>query len=203
MCDLRGARLVVRATRDISIDEEVLIDYGDSARPQWRCLASYGFVPSVDGGGGGIDAGVYPDVATTDGDGDDGHANVVEDGDVAELWVNGRRFEVDSMSVPFELVEVAAARGLLDDDDSPIDEIKGGAVGGEVGALSPSVARFIARRATDTAYNLILEPDVASSEEDWDDPEFVRAMGLAAALRRSQRRVLLAFAENLKEFYTA
>ncbi len=224
MCDIREARLVVRATRDIATGEEVLIDYGDSARPQWRCLASYGFVPSDDGGGAEAEV----DDAASD-EGDDGDVDVVnssvddrddnevivavEDGDVAELWMNGRRFEVDSMSVPFELVEVAAAQALLDDDYSIderdlVDLVDGdeeaevGPTGGDADALSPSVARAIAKRATETAFNLILEPDAACSEEDWDDPEFVRAMSLAAALRWSQHRVLLTFAENLKEFYS-
>merc|ERR1712038_1490376 len=34
--------LVVRALANIEENEEVLIDYGDSSRPAWRCLASYG-----------------------------------------------------------------------------------------------------------------------------------------------------------------
>ncbi|KAL3823559.1 hypothetical protein ACHAXA_002900 [Cyclostephanos tholiformis] len=216
--DLREARLVVRATRDIMMGEEVLIDYGDSTRPQWRCLASYGFVPSEEV------EGVWSDGD----DDDDSNANIVnasvydrkdsevavaEDDDVAELWMNGRRFEVDSLSVPFELVEVAAAQALLD-DDAPISEfdledgdeedegIEGGLIGENAGSLAPSVARAIAKRATETAFNLIIEPEIASLEEDLETPGFVCAMSLAASLRWSQHRVLLTFAENLKEFYS-
>ena len=62
------------------------------------------------------------------------------------------------------------------------------------------MARAIAKRARETALNLILEPETAGPEEDWDAPEFVRAMSLAASLRWSQHRVLLAFAENLMAF---
>lgn len=38
---------------------------------------------------------------------------------------------------------------------------------------------------------------MVDSEEDWDSPEFVHAASLAALLRWSQHKVLLAFAENL------
>ena len=223
MFDLREARLVVRATREITRGEEVLIDYGGSARPQWRCLASYGFVPSEEAEAEADDEGnaviVDNDACEEDRHDDDDDVVAFEDGDVAELWMNGRRFEVDALSVPFELVEVAAAQALLD-DDAPIDEydfsdddddddgyeeeeeeVEGGTgEGGGAAALAPSVARAIAMRATETAFNLILEPETAGPEEDWDAPEFVRAMSLAASLRWSQHRVLLAFAENLMAF---
>jgi hypothetical protein len=231
--DLGGARLVVRATREIARGEEVLVDYGGSARPQWRCLASYGFVPSGGGEAEADDEGnavVVDDDACEedrcddddDDDDDDGDDDVVfEDGDVAELWMNGRRFEVDALSVPFELVEVAAAQALLDDDasideydfsdddddddddgyDEEEEDVEGGTgEGGGAAALAPSVARAITKRATETAFNLILEPETVGPEEDWDAPEFVRAMSLAASLRWSQHRVLLAFAENLMAF---
>ncbi|KAL3775392.1 hypothetical protein ACHAW5_009949, partial [Stephanodiscus triporus] len=127
MCDLRGARLVVRANRDIARGEETLLD--DDAS-----IDEYGL------------------------DDDDG------------------------------------------EDEVEVVEVGGGTGGGGSGliTLAPSVARAIAERATETAFNLILEPEAASSEEDWDAPEFVRAMSLAASLRWSQHRVLLAFAQNLK-----
>ncbi len=48
MCNTQDAKLVVRATRDIAEGEEVLIDYGDSARPAWRCLTLYVFVQEYD-----------------------------------------------------------------------------------------------------------------------------------------------------------
>ena len=232
--DLGGARLVVRATREIARGEEVLVDYGGSARPQWRCLASYGFVPSGEAEAEADDEGNaviadddaceedrYDDDDDDDDDDDGGDDVVFEDGDVAELWMNGRRFEVDALSVPFELVEVAAAQALLDDDasideydfsdddddddddgyDEEEEDVEGGTgEGGGAAALAPSVARAITKRATETAFNLILEPETVGPEEDWDAPEFVRAMSLAASLRWSQHRVLLAFAENLMAF---
>lgn len=72
MCDTHGARLVVRALRDVAAGEEVLIDYGDSARPAWRCLTSYGFVPEYDVDSEAEEVGQNPE-------------------NVAELWMNGMR----------------------------------------------------------------------------------------------------------------
>jgi hypothetical protein len=40
--------LVVRTTRQVEAGSELLIDYGESARPAWKCLLSYGFVPTND-----------------------------------------------------------------------------------------------------------------------------------------------------------
>lgn len=186
MCDLQEARLVVRATRDLLEGEEVLIDYGDSARPNWRCLTSYGFVPDHE-----INSNVVDEDYTKD---------------VAELWMNGLRFEVDTQSVPYDLVEVAAAQILLDqdlDDQQQEEDEEDGDENEEVLELSPLVARVIAKRAREAAFNLILEPDVDDSEEVWDAPEFVHAMNLAALLRWSQHKVLMAFAENLLLFATS
>lgn len=191
LCCSQNAKLVVRAVRDMVEGEEVLIDYGDSARPAWRCLTSYGFVPEYD---------VNSEVEVVD----EEHVE-----NVAELWMNGLRFEVDTQSVPFDLVEVAAAQALLDhsfddDDHDGIDEEEaeafGASVGGGAGMLTPFVARAIAKRATEAAFNLVTEPEMVNSEEDWDSPEFVHAMSLAALLRWSQHKVLLAFAENLELF---
>ncbi|KAL7538214.1 hypothetical protein ACHAXR_008368 [Thalassiosira sp. AJA248-18] len=179
MCDMQNAKLVVRATRDMMEGEEVLIDYGDSARPTWRCLTSYGFVPEYD-----IDSEVV----------DEENAE-----NVAELWMNGLRFEIDPHSVPFDLVEVAAAQALLDGEmeEEEEDEHLGG------GMLTPFVARAIAKRATDAAFNLITEPEMVDSEEDWDSPELIHAACLAMQLRWSQHKVLLAFAENLNLLFSS
>lgn len=178
MCDLHEAKLVVRASRDLLEGEEVLIDYGDSARPAWRCLTSYGFVPQY---------------CMSDNEDDDHIENV------AELWMNGLRFEVDPHSIPYDLVEVAAAQTLLDhgfdEEEVKEEEEKAGN-----GVLSPKVANTIAKRATDAAFHLLLEHELGNSEEDWESPDLVHAGSLAASLRWSQHRVLLAFADNLRRF---
>jgi hypothetical protein len=179
MCDMHEAKLVVRALRDIDEGEEVLLDYGDSARPAWRCLTSYGFVPEYD-----INA-------------DTNDEEPIEN--VAELWMNGLRFEVDPQSVPYDLVEVAAAQTML---DYSVDEEEFAAEEEEIenGMLTPLVARTIADRATEAAVNLIIESEDGDSEEDvvWDAPEFVQAASLANRLRWSQHEVLMAFAKNLR-----
>ena len=179
MCDMHEAKLVVRALRDVDEGEEILIDYGDSARPAWRCLTSYGFVPDYE-----------PNA-------DAGDEEPVEN--VAELWMNGLRFEVDPQSVPYDLVEVAAAQTMLDysvDEDEFEEEEEEI----ENGMLTPLVARTIADRATETAVNLIIEAedDGDSEDEVWDAPGFVQAARLANRLRWSQHEVLMAFAKNLR-----
>lgn len=183
MCDMHEAKLVVRALRDIDEGEEVLIDYGDSARPAWRCLTSYGFVPDVNNLDTGDDEGPVENVA--------------------ELWMNGLRFEIDPQSVPYDLVEVAAAQTMLDysvDEDEFQEEEE--EIGN--GMLTPLVARTIADRATETAVNLIIETDtvdVDSEDEAWEHPGFVQAARLANRLRWSQHEVLMAFAQNLRSLY--
>lgn len=183
--DMHDASLVVRASRDLAAGEEVRINYGDAARPAWRCLTSYGFVPEYDDAEAG-----------SGGEGGDSAENV------AELWMHGRRFEVEPHSVPVELVEVATVQAMLDSQDNDgrkeNEEVEGDGDGGDM--LTPSVARAIAKRATEAAFNLITEPEAANAEEEWDDPEYVRSASLAALLCWSQHRTLLVFAENLKLF---
>eukprot|EP00573_Skeletonema_grethae_P012186 CAMPEP_0201691888 /NCGR_PEP_ID=MMETSP0578-20130828/4923_1 /ASSEMBLY_ACC=CAM_ASM_000663 /TAXON_ID=267565 /ORGANISM="Skeletonema grethea, Strain CCMP 1804" /LENGTH=492 /DNA_ID=CAMNT_0048177167 /DNA_START=7 /DNA_END=1485 /DNA_ORIENTATION=- len=178
MCDMHEAKLVVRALRDIDEGEEVLIDYGDSARPAWRCLTSYGFVPDYD---------LNADVSDEE---------PIEN--VAELWMNGLRFDVDPNSVPYDLVEVAAAQTML---DYSVDENEFTQEEEEIenGMLTPLVARTIADRATEAAINLVIETEDGNAEEDvWDAPEFVQAASLAHRLRWSQHEVLMKFAMNLR-----
>ena len=71
---------------------------------------------------------------------------------------------------------------------------------GDSDGLPPFVARAIIKRATDSAFNLVTEPDEESNTEDDFEPGSLLAMNLATNLRWSQHKVLMAFAENLKEF---
>lgn len=168
--DMHKAKLVVRATKDISNDEEVFIDYGDSARPAWKCLNSYGFVPEYDP-----------------------KHDVTEDGfveNVAELWMNGLRFEVDPRSIPFDLVEVGKEQAMLDGDLAIETDINDG-------ALSPAVVKAIAKRSSEAALHLLLVPDISNGDND--SPEFRHSAKLAVALRKSQYKVLETFTDNLKD----
>lgn len=85
---LEERALVVRAMVDLEANDQVLIDYGDSAWPSWRCLASYGFVPECHG----------------------------ED-DVAEVYVRGRCFEVGPTTIPVDLVATASTVDVYDQEE--------------------------------------------------------------------------------------
>eukprot|EP00957_Ditylum_brightwellii_P125510 9566974-Ditylum_brightwellii.AAC.1 len=92
--------LVVRTIRDIEANGELLLDYGESARPAWRCLASYGFVPDYR-------------IPSEDEEADEEQ----DEGDTAEVYMNGVRYEVGPTNVPSEMVEGAAASLFADEID--------------------------------------------------------------------------------------
>jgi hypothetical protein len=166
--DIHDAKLVVRAIKDLMSDEEVLIDYGDSARPAWKCLNSYGFIPLYEP-----------------------KNDVSEDGfveNVAELWMNGLRFEVDPHSIPFDLVEVGKEQAMLDGELAIETDINDE-------TLSPAAVKAIAKRSSEAALHLLLVPDVSDKD---DSPEYRHSAQLAVALRRAQYNVLEAFTDNLK-----
>jgi hypothetical protein len=88
-------------------------------RPQWRCLASYGFVPLEEAKAeakGGLRAGagagykgegspaIVKDPSKEDHKDDNNDNNVFKDGDVVEFWMNGQRFDIHAMLVLFDLV---------------------------------------------------------------------------------------------------
>jgi SET domain len=187
-----GDYLVVRALFDMNQDEEVLIDYGDGARPAWKCLLSYGFVPLYD--------------------------SAQADNNLAEVYMMGKRYEVSAETIPVEMVmEVAAATsagaaaelGLQGDDelDTPIAAIP------DV-KLTPEAATRIAERCEEVGFFLLLEPDLDpyrnfDDDDETDDslgssltPTEVLSHSLAASLRFSQHKVLMACAEGLRIFAT-
>lgn len=197
--------LVVRATRTINKGDEILIDYGDSARPQWKCLTSYGFVPSS--------SRLSSTVLSTNTYDNNVNLNYYKEEEIdvsdneAELWMHGRRFMVNALSVPYELVEVATAQAVLDDEINIINDCNNDNNNNDAeDSLAPSILLAIANRAKETAYNLILEStstEITNDDNDnylkkeWDTPDFARAMSLASELQWSQHIVLLAFADNL------
>jgi len=183
--------LVLRARRDIIKGEEVLIDYGDSARPSWRCLASYGFLPQLS--------------VTSE---DTAVFAREEDEHVAELFMDGTRYEVGRDTIPFEMVEATTAslheekESLTIDQpfrrlDSDNDEV----------TLSPEVAIRIANRAKDAAFQLRIEANI-ETENKFDICEDATKEGsfesvstkLATTLCLSQHRVLLACAAGLQAY---
>ena len=172
--------VVVRAMRDISQDEEVKIDYGASARPAWKCLLSYGFVPR--------------------------YQRTVEDAEegenLAEVYMKGVRYEVADDSVPLDMVANANPRPWSDEEDDELPE--------NDTVLTPDIALRIAERLSDAAFYLLLEPEQImgetddsneEEEEDSDSTPFeVISTQLAASLRWSQHRILLTCAAGLTHF---
>lgn len=176
--DTKHGYLVVRAMQDISQDEEVKIDYGASARPAWRCLLSYGFVPE--------------------------YKRTVEDAEegenLAEVYMKGVRYEVADDSVPIDMVADANPRPWSDEENNELSSNQN--------VLTPDIALRIAERIADAAFYLLLEPeqilnenDEGGEEEDPDSTPFeVISTQLAASLRWSQHRILLTCAAGLTHF---
>jgi len=186
--------IVVRAEDDIPPHSQVLFDYGDSTRPSWKCLASYGFVPEL----------------TTEED-------EIEE-NVAEVFMDGVRYEVGPETVPYDMVEAAIAAmraentietgGILNLDMNHLDLLQNNPTHhGHADVDNPltSVAALrIAKRISDVAFDLLLVPDVKSNDggnqEDAETAAEVQAASLAAALRWSQHRVLMACAVGLRDY---
>jgi len=165
--------LVVRSMEDISENEEVKIDYGASARPAWKCLLSYGFVPEYK--------------RTTSGS-DEGE-------NLAEVYMKGVRYEVADDSVPIDMVADATPRPWVDEDDNDPES--------NDNVLTADTALRIAERIADAAFYLLLEPEQNLDETESDpeeDPFEVISTQLAASLRWSQHRILLTCAAGLTHF---
>jgi hypothetical protein len=174
--------LVVRAKRDIAGGQQVLIDYGDSARPAWRCLTSYGFVPKYR-------------ILKSDDNGCDG-----VDECVAEVFYNGCRYEVSPHTIPTELVEAAHVAFLEDEEGARAFEV-GNFNAEEFNAvLLPEVALRLAKRISDAAFDLVIEhPEDHTGGNKMLQAESV-PHELAKALRWSQHQVLLACALGLRDY---
>jgi hypothetical protein len=173
-----GNSLVVRAVRDVEADQEVLIDYGESSRPAWRCLLSYGFVPQ------------YNRIPGPD---EEAFADSDEEDNVAEVYIDGKRYEVGPSQVPFEMVVAAF------ESDRPVADEEG-----DIGvSLTPEVALKLADRISEVAFYLLLEPEGDLHDDDsvaTPTPFEVISSREAASLRWSQHRVLIACSLGLREF---
>lgn len=179
--------LVVRARRQISENDQIYIDYGKSARPTWRCLQSYGFIPNY----------------KTQGQEDE----LFEGSDecVAEVFYNGGRYEVSTHTIPTDLVEAAYAAYLEEEkgaeafgtSESESDENEPGNI------FPPEVALRLAKRISDAAFDLVIEHPESDSNKNDEVTSFDEgtiASELAKALRWSQHKVLLACAVGLRDY---
>lgn len=175
--------LVVRSMKDVSRDEEVTIDYGDSARPAWKCLLSYGFVSEYK--------------RTTSG---------AEDGEnLAEVYMKGVRYEVADDSIPPDMVADASPQQWVEDnDDDDVLQTIEDDMTPPIIVLTPDIALRIAERIADAAYYLLLEPEQILDDGDSNTvpPTAFEVIStqLAAKLRWSQHRILLTCAAGLTQF---
>lgn len=177
--------LVVRARRDIPKNHEVLIDYGDSARPAWRCLSSYGFVPSY----------------RVSMDGDEYFEG--EDESVAEVYYNGGRYEVSADTIPTELVEAAQVSYLEEEEGikAAYESMDEGELEEEANLLTPEVAFRISKRLSDAAFDLMIDhPEEKDHNHNQAASEIKIAKDLQQLLRWSQHKVLLACAIGLRDY---
>mmetsp|Transcript_8875 Transcript_8875/g.13427 ORF Transcript_8875/g.13427 Transcript_8875/m.13427 type:complete len:500 (-) Transcript_8875:164-1663(-) len=176
--------LVVRTRRGIPADNQILIDYGDSARPSWRCLASYGFVPDYRVLG--------PDDEPFDG----------ADECVAEVFYNGGRYEVSSHTIPTELVEAAYASYLEEEEGARAFTMVDSTDESE-NIFPPAVALRLAKRISDAAFDIVIDRPETNERKmrskDEFDPDLL-ANDLAKSLRWSQNKVLLACAVGLRDY---
>lgn len=170
--------LCVRAVKDVGANEEVLIDYGDSARPSWKCLLSYGFVPLYDMNG--------------DEDDDD------DEESLAEVFFEGKRYEVGPTAIPFDLV-AAATSPLIKEEDI---------------VLTKEIALKLAERISVVSFYLLVDDEKRSQknenddndDDDDDDLDFIESAEdltswqLAASLRWSQHHILRACANGLQDW---
>jgi len=173
--------LCVRATRTVDANDEVLIDYGDSAKPAWKCLLSYGFVPKYS----------MPGV-------DDEEEEDAVDENVAEVFLDGKRYECGPSSIPFEMVEAAMSMNF-----GPIGH-------DEEVELTPEIALKLAKRISSVSYYLLLDDksrvdqtndnEEATDDDSYDSVEDLISLQLAASLRWSQHRTLQACAMGLQDW---
>jgi hypothetical protein len=181
---LEDENLVVRATTDLNEGEQVLIDYGDSARPHWKCLVSYGFVPE--------------------------YSEKDEEANIAEVYVHGRRFEVGPSAIPLDLVEELEAHAESEGfyERPEVEEAPETVLTPDIAlrlANRLSEVAFQLLLDTDQEEMVSLDDGDDSEEMDEDDdeqddnqnPEDVVSATLAASLRFAQHRTLLACASGL------
>lgn len=169
--------LVIRARRDIKANEEILIDYGESTRPSWKCLASYGFIQS----------------------------NAEVESDSAEIFLDGNRYEVTIDSIPSEMVEVAAAMLLqqqgydslemADEDMAPLELTP---------EIALFLSNRLLDAASQMVNDLNIDFDDIDwqfQDETKDDiePSSI-AKALVSSLQQAQRGVLLKCSEGLREY---
>jgi hypothetical protein len=142
---------------NLDAGDQVLIDYGESTRPPHKCLSSYGFVPTITNG-----------------------EQVDDDRVLAEVNIDGVRYEVGPTSIPEAMIEAMVPS---------TEEVM----------LTPEIATHLARRLSDEAFHLVLNR-LEVKESVPEAPHEILSSKLAASLRWNQHRILLACSLGLSDW---
>ena len=168
--EVKESFLVVRALCEIDANEQLYIDYGESARPDWKCLVSYGFIPAFEPG-------------TPIGDGDH----------MAEVYVEGQRYTVGPDTVSEALVyAMAEAMGEIPSPDADVHLTPNIAL-----RLAQRLAE--AAFQVVLGGNSYGDDAVIESVEK-ETAESIISEQLAAALRWNQHRILMACSLGLRDW---
>jgi hypothetical protein len=112
-----------------------------------------------------------------------------EDEELAEVYLDGVRYEVGPDFIPEDMVVAASSVYLAqtqDLDDSVV--------------LTPVIATFLARRISDVAHSFLIPPGANEGNTLESTPESTISMRLASALRWNQHRILLKCSLNLQNW---
>ncbi|GAX21101.1 hypothetical protein FisN_1Lh223 [Fistulifera solaris] len=109
-----------------------------------------------------------------------------EDEELAEVYLDGVRYEVGPDFVPEDMV-VAASSVYLAQTQALDNNV----------VLTPEIAMLLARRISDVAHSYSLPPGTKTIEST---PESTISIRLASALRWNQHRILLKCSSNLQDW---
>ena len=112
-----------------------------------------------------------------------------EDEELAEVYLDGVRYEVGTDFIPEDMVMAAAS----------VYSAQSQALGDAV-VLTSDIAILLARRISDVAYNYFLPPGTNDATEGEVTPESRLSMRLASSLRWNQHRILLKCSSNLHDW---
>lgn len=180
--DQQREYLVVRALQDLSRDEEVKLDYGESARPAWKCLLSYGFVPEYKR-------------TTSDAEGGE---------NLAEVYMKGVRYEVADDSVPMDMVADATPRPYDESDPQSNENLLTPDIALRIAERIADAAYYLLLEPEQILDNNdgkeLCEEDDTDTTISQEPPFEVISKQLAASLRWSQHKILLTCAAGLTHF---
>lgn len=113
-----------------------------------------------------------------------------EDEELAEVYLDGVRYEVGPDFIPETMVVAAAS--VYSSQPQALDDAV---------VLTPEIAVFLARRISDVAYNYLLFPGTDEDNAEREaSPESIISTRLASSLRWNQHCILLKCSSNLQDW---